>query len=55
MLCQEEMEQALWGKAQEWAGVWVGAEEAAQALREIVFVQVAGLRLRIRQAYRVYR
>jgi hypothetical protein len=49
------MEQALWGKAQEWEEVWV--EEPgivrAQAPEGIVYVLLAEKRLSIRQGHHV--
>ena len=50
MTCQEETEQALWGKELEWEEVWVEEDEAEQVREEIVFVQVAELKSPIRQA-----
>jgi len=50
LICQEETEQALWGKAQEWEGVWVEEDEAVQAREEIAFVRLAELKSPIKQA-----
>ncbi len=51
IVCQEEMELALWAKAQEWEEVWVEAAEIArvQAREEIVFVLLVAQRFPIKQ------
>lgn len=49
MICQEETEQALWGKDLEWEEVWGEEDEAEQGREEIVFVQAAELKSPIKQ------